>query len=104
MRRHKVRIVNGKMYISDNKINGNNRNADAIVLQLDREFRGLRVYCVLFSGDNELICKYDGSPIVLPDKAYERGDTIPLTVCGTDDSGVRVNVTNNSAFRVVRAQ
>lgn len=100
MHNHRVRIVNRKMLIGDNKLNAQSRNSDAIDLMLDTEWDGLDIYCVLFNGDNALVCKYEGEPLVFPDEAYNRGDAIPLSIVGMSDNGVRITVTNDFAFSV----
>lgn len=101
MRRHKVRVVSGRMFISNSELNRNNRNVDVIDLKLDQDFSGLMVYCVLFSGDDAIVCKYTGDPITLPDEVYSRGEVIPLSIWGVADDGSRIVVSNNSAFHIV---
>ena len=101
MRNHTVRIVRRQMLIGDKELDANSRGADAIDLVLDGEWSGLSVYCILFSGEDQLLCKWKGEPIVFPDAAYERGDTIPLTVVGMNENGIRITVTNDLAFSII---
>lgn len=98
MTNHKVIVRGNTVEVTPKNIVSGCKRADSLTVLADQSWDGYQLYVVV----GDVMARYDGGTILLPDSAYANPGWLPVKVVGRNGQSIRQTALNETAIRVLR--